>query len=220
MSHTVLLIETPTHGRVLVRKAGGQAPAGLLVGFHGYAETAEIQRARLEAIPGADAWTLLSVQALHRFYRGRSEEVVASWMTRQDRDAAIGDNVRYVGAAIEAVRPAGRTSDRVVFTGFSQGVPMAFRAALLGRSPCAGIIAVGGEIPPELAGDPSLRFPPVLIVRGTRDEWYTEARFDANVRSLEARNLEVSPVVFDGGHEWGGSAAAAAGAFLSSLQPL
>ena len=76
-----LLIETPTHGRVLVREAGGQAPAGLLVGFHGYAETAEIQMARLEAIPGADAWTLLSVQALHRFYRGRSEEVVASWMT-------------------------------------------------------------------------------------------------------------------------------------------
>ena len=86
-----LLIATPTHGRVLVREPPGQTRAGLLVGFHGYAETAEIQLARLEAIPGAEAWMLLSVQALHRFYRGRSDEVVASWMTRQDREAAIAD---------------------------------------------------------------------------------------------------------------------------------
>ena len=92
---SILLIETPTHGRVIVRQSTAASKAGLLVGFHGYAETAEIQIERLAALPGADAWTLLSVQALHCFYRGRSEEVVSSWMTRQDRDAAIADNVRY-----------------------------------------------------------------------------------------------------------------------------
>ena len=146
---SILLIETPTHGRVIVRQSTAPSRAGLLVGFHGYAETAEIQIDRLAAVPGADAWTLLSVQALHRFYRGRSEDVVASWMTRQDRDAAIADNVRYVDAAIAAVRTSGST-DPVVYAGFSQGVAMAFRSAVLGRWPCAGVIAVGGEMPPEL----------------------------------------------------------------------
>ena len=37
--------------------------------------------------PGRGSWTRVSVQALHRFYRGRSEITVASWMTRQDRAA-------------------------------------------------------------------------------------------------------------------------------------
>src|SRR5262249_2253174 len=74
-------IAATTHGRVLVRPARGATSRGVLAGFHGYSETAAIQLARLEAIPGAAAWTLVSVQALHRFYRGRAQEVGASWMT-------------------------------------------------------------------------------------------------------------------------------------------
>ena len=54
----------------------------LLVGFHGYGENAEKHLVEMESI--GSGWTLASVQGLHRFYT-RSEEVVASWMTRQDR---------------------------------------------------------------------------------------------------------------------------------------
>jgi len=42
------------------------------------------------------------VQGLHRFYRSRSEIVVASWMTKQDRELAIGDNIDYVRRAVES----------------------------------------------------------------------------------------------------------------------
>ena len=97
----IRLVATPTHGRVLIRHAEHDA-RGLLVGFHGYMENADVQMQRLEAIPGAAQWTLASVQALNRFYRGRSEEVVASWMTRQDRDIVIADNIAYVDAAVDA----------------------------------------------------------------------------------------------------------------------
>jgi len=214
---SILLIETPTHGRVIVRERTAPTRAGLLVGFHGYAETAEIQIARLAAVPGADAWTLLSVQALHRFYRGRSEEVVSSWMTRQDRDTAIADNVRYVDAAIAAVRTSG-SNDPIVYAGFSQGVAMAFRSAVLGRWPGAGVVAVGGDVPPELLEDGTLRFPDVLMVRGTADEWYTQANFESDVEGLKARSCKIEPVVFDGGHEWSNAASESAGTFLSSVQ--
>jgi predicted esterase len=220
VSTTTLLVETRTHGRVIVRRP--TTAVGLLVGFHGYAETAEIQMARLEAIPGTDPWMLLSVQALHRFYRGRSEDVVASWMTRQDRDPAIADNIKYVDAAVEAVRGTDSATP-IVYAGFSQGVAMAFRAAALGRWPCSGIVAVGGDVPPELlAGEAneSVRFPPVLLIRGTRDEWYTEARFETDVAGLQSRAKEVRAMTFDCGHEWGEEASVAAGAFLASRQPL
>src|SRR6185295_6305431 len=93
-------VATTTHGRVLLRQSRRDSSHGTLVGFHGYMENAAIQLGRLESVPGADGWTLLSVQALHRFYRGRSQEIAASWMTREDRDEAIADNIAYVSSCV------------------------------------------------------------------------------------------------------------------------
>lgn len=206
------LVPTLTHGRVLVRAAHAAASRGLLVGFHGYMENAAIQMARMTDIPGAAMWTLVSVQGLHRFYRGRSEEVVASWMTREDRDSAIADNNAYVAAALEAVPHDGST--RILFSGFSQGVAMAFRAAVRGPDRASGIMAVGGDVPPELLADASSSFPPVLLARGARDEWYTQAKFDADAAALKARGVELRAVVYDGAHEWNAVVAALAGEML------
>jgi predicted esterase len=218
MADGTLLIETPVHGRVLWRAPEERPVAGLLVGFHGYGEQADLQMERLATVPGAARWGLASVQALNRFYRPRSQEVVASWMTRQDRDAAIADNLRYVDAAVDAVHHACRSGQLVVvYAGFSQGAPMAFRAAVHGRARCGGVIAVGGEIAPELLAEPGARFPPVVLVRGTRDEWYSQAKLDADVAALEARRVAVRAVVFDGGHEWSGDAAQAAGELLAAV---
>ena len=88
-------IETKTHGRYLVRRGMN---AHLLVGFHGYGESAEKHLSELEKV-GVD-WTLVAVQGLHRFYT-RSEDVVASWMTRQDRELAIADNIEYVRRVVD-----------------------------------------------------------------------------------------------------------------------
>src|SRR5688572_6083927 len=157
-------VPTLTHGRMLVRQARLPAARGLLVGFHGYMENAAMQLERLEGIPGAQAWTLVAIQGLHRFYRGRSETVVASWMTREDREDAIADNLAYLTAALEAVPHHGAT--RIWFAGFSQGVAMAFRAAARGGVLASGIVAVGGDVPPELLEDESVSFPATLLVRG------------------------------------------------------
>jgi predicted esterase len=197
---------------VLVRRAGAQPSRGVLAGFHGYAENAAIQLARLEEIPGADAWTLVSVQGLHRFYRQRTEDIAASWMTREDRETAIADNMAYVNAAL-AVAPD-EAQQRVVYAGFSQGVAMAFRAACRGRVPAAGVIAVGGDVPPELLADAGLGFPPVLLARGTADEWYSAMKYDADLSALRARGVDVLGLVYEAGHEWTPGVAVAAGRWL------
>jgi len=201
----VLSIAAPTHGRVLVRDVS--IPRAVIVGFHGYMESAAIQMERLEALAGSERWTVISVQGLHRFYKGRSEDVVASWMTRQDRDAMIADNIAYVDRAIEAAAPAGVP---LFTTGFSQGVAMAFRTAIRGRRRASGIVAVGGDVPPELLADPTLALPAVLLARGEGDDWYTAAKLEADVRVLRARGAHVDPVVYPGGHEWTAEVSAAA----------
>ena len=197
---------------MLVRPARAAAARGVLVGFHGYKENAATQLERLEGIPGVSAWTLVSVQGLHRFYLGRTEEVVASWMTREDRDTAIADNLAYVAAALDEV-PHDETTP-LVYLGFSQGVAMAFRAAVLGRDRASALIAIGGDVPPELLADRSLQFPSVFFARGERDEWLTQSRFDADVAARTARGAPPRSLVYDGAHEWNAAVATAAGEFL------
>lgn len=209
------LIPTLAHGVALVQPARAAASRGVLVGFHGYMETALIEMMRLRAIPGSGLWTLVSLEGLHRFYRGRSQEVVASWMTREDREVAIADNLAYVAAALDEI-PRGR-STRMVYAGFSQGVAMAFRAGVLGRDRVSGIISVGGDVPPELLADSGLRFPPVLFARGSRDEWLTEPKFAADLAALADRGVQAESLVYDGAHEWTAEVAAAAGVFLENL---
>ena len=223
-----LNVPVTTHGRVLIDDGSVEAtqPLRLLVGFHGYAQHAGEMMEMLRGIAagegpahqslGGGGWTRVSIQALHRFYRGRSNEVtVASWMTREDRELMIGDNVAYVDAAIAAVA-AGRAIERLVLFGFSQGVAMAFRAGLRGARKADLVLALGADVPPELLNDKSLIFPRVLLARGTRDQWYTGAKLEADASALEAGGVAVETLTFDGGHEWHADFAAWAAAMLAS----
>jgi predicted esterase len=210
-------IAAATHGRYLVvpPEAGVPAPWPLLVGFHGYAEAAEAQLERMRAVPRAAGWLIVSVQALHRFYRGRSDEVVGGWMTRQDRELAIADNIAYVDAVVGEIAREWSVSRTIVFSGFSQGVAMAFRAAAAGAHAPAGVIACGGDVPPELDASALRRVPAALVGRGVRDEWYTAAKLFSDTGRLRGAGVDLTAVEFDGGHDWSSSFADAAGDFLS-----
>jgi predicted esterase len=210
-------VATTTHGRFLIARPSASDAVPLLVGFHGYAEAAETQMARLQAIPSADQWVVVSIQGLHRFYQRRADEVIASWMTRQDRELAIADNVAYVSAVIEDVMRE-RPAPYVVFAGFSQGVAMAFRAAAACTRPVAGAIAAGGDVPPEIDAASLARVGAALVCRGVRDEWYSTAKFDADLRRLREADVRVQQLEFEGGHEWSDEVLGAAGAFLRDLR--
>src|SRR2546421_299213 len=144
---TLETVEARTHGRFLVRVPRIAGPWPLLVGFHGYGETAGDHMDALQTIPGTDQWLLVSVQALHPFYT-RSERVVASWMTRDDRALAIADNLDYVGRVLERLRTAHPASGTLVFSGFSQGGAVAYRAASTYRAD--GVIILAADVPPDV----------------------------------------------------------------------
>ena len=214
---TAHTIAAATHGRYLVARAASPGPAPLLVGFHGYGEHAERHLAELDRIPGAEDWNRVAVQALHRHYSDSRRHVVGSWMTLQDRELAIVDNLAYVRDVVSAVRSEYETAAPLVYCGFSQGVAMAYRAALRVGHPCCGIIALAGDVPPELRSDPELTWPPVLIGRGELDAWYTQEKLDTDLGFLEDARVAVTPLVFEGGHEWTDAFRAAAGRFLAEL---
>jgi len=212
-THTIAV---STHGRYLVEPPSEGQARGHLVGFHGYGEAADVMLERLTSIPASNRWTVVSIQGLSRFYRGRSEQVVASWMTREDRELAIDDNLKYVAAVVAAISRESAAPMPLVFAGFSQGVAMAFRAACASLLPVAAVIAVGGDIPPELSSEQLARLPRVLLARGAADDWYTAAKWEADQTRLRAAHVDALAVGFDGGHEWHADVIRQAGTLIQS----
>ena len=209
-------IATATHGRYLLRRPA-QPPSLLLVGFHGYRENATRHLAELERIPGAEHWALLAVDALHAFYAGSTGEVLRGWMTRELRDESIEDNVAYVRKILDVVRPEVGWTLPLAFLGFSQGASMAWRAALLaghGGAPTPKVVALAGDIPPELARHQGPFPEEVLLAHGDQDEWYTREKLSADVQLLQAKGIRPQTLTFPGGHTWTDDFRQAAGAFL------
>ena len=201
------LIEATVHGRYIIREGGPR----LLIGFHGYAENAEIHIAQLEQVPGSGGWTLVAIQALHPFYTRNDQNVVANWMTRMDREHAIEDNIEYVRRVVADVG----ASTPLVFLGFSQGAAMAYRAAA--RIPCDGLIALAGDLPPDVSAQNPVQLPPrILIARGQKDEWCNDEKLKKDLNFLRTVG-HVQTLTFDGGHEWTDQFRTAVGQFLETV---
>ncbi len=207
-------IATGTHGRYLVDAPTGAGPWPVLMGFHGYAETAGVHLEQLARLDPSHAWLRVSVQGLHRFYT-RAQDVVASWMTREDRGLAMADNLAYAAAVRAAIVRDYATTAPLVMVGFSQGAAQAYRAGLAAGARCAGIIVLGGDLPPDVA-DAASALPPVLIGRGHDDPWYSAARLDDDRARLTAAGTPFSVCEFDGAHEWADLFVEAAAAWLAT----
>lgn len=209
-------ISTSTHGRYLV--AVQQDSRATLVGFHGYQENAAIALEVLRKIANGRPIGLVSIQGLNRFYT-RANDVIAGWMTKEDRELAIQDNVIYVGRVLQAVADEFGITRPLIYVGFSQGVAMAYRAAALVQRPCDGVIALAGDVPPDvvpLAGS----LPRVLIGRGTEDKWYSAEKAAADLSVLGTAGARVSEHVFNGGHVWSPEFIARSAQFIDELLSL
>ena len=206
-------ISTGTHGRYLADI--GEHSRGTLVGFHGYQENAAIAFEVLQQIAAARSIGVVSIQALHRFYT-RGNDVVASWMTKEDREHAINDNVAYVAKVLSAVADEYGVKRPLIYAGFSQGVAMAYRAAALAQRPCDGVIALAGDVPPDVA-PLAASLPKVLIGRGTEDPWYDAGKAANDIALIRQAGVEVFEHVFDGGHVWAPEFIARSRAFIDEL---
>jgi predicted esterase len=206
-------IATGTHGRYLVEIP--EPSRATLVGFHGYQENAAITFDVLRQIAGDRAIGLISIQGLHRFYT-RANEVIAGWMTKEDRELAIADNVEYVKKVVTAVADEFGLTRPLIYVGFSQGVAMAYRAAALAQWPCDGVIALAGDVPPDVAPLAS-SLPRVLIGRGTEDKWYNDDKAATDLAVLKAAGVNVTEHVFAGGHVFAPEFIAKSTAFVDEL---
>jgi predicted esterase len=209
-------IAATTHGRYLTSDSPADPASGMLVGFHGQGETAAIEMAHLEEMRGSRPWLLVSVQALNRYYSRRGD-VVAAWMTREDRELTIEDNIAYVRSVVAEVRSrCERVPRRLVYAGFSQGTAMAYRAAAFAGHPSDGLIILAGDLSPDVLPH-AARLPPVLLGRGSEEAWYTEEVARRDLAHLHAAGILTVEHVFPDGHVRHPSFASRAGQFLDEI---
>ncbi len=165
---------------------------------HGYGQLAARFLERFRPIE-AEQRCIVAPEGLSRFYLSEhpaERRVGASWMTKEDRLHEIDDYVRYLDAVYAKVSPA---QHAVTALGFSQGTATVCRWAALGASRIDRLILWGGEVPPDLDLK-LLRVPRLVLVYGTRDEFFTPKVVAANEARLREHGVPYELMSFEGGH--------------------
>jgi predicted esterase len=209
-----LTLKTSVQGRCLLRPPDGDFSGLLLVGFHGYGETAEDEMQRISGISGSFRWSLCSIEALHHFYNAKGVSG-ASWMTSRNRNGRIAENIRYVEEVIFRTLGICGFDGVIVLHGFSQGAGMACRLAAKGTYRVSGVMLLGGDIPPELEG--LERMSAVHLARGNRDPLYAPDRFMRDTGRLRDAGVPCSAVTFTGSHAANEEYFRSAGEFLGEF---
>ncbi len=199
----------------LVAMLGPQGPAlpgvrELWYVLHGYAMRAVPFLEGFRAI--ADGTRLLvAPEALSRFYDGtlspgahKNAPVVASWMTRGERDSEIADYLEYLDTVHTTITSRlGGAKPTVTVFGFSQGGATAARWVASGRVPAARLVVWGSAMAPELdigtRGSP-LRQPETVFVVGSSDGYITPKIVAGEVERLHAAQFPFRQLSFAGGH--------------------
>jgi predicted esterase len=150
-------------------------------------------------------------EALSRFYLDPSRSpsdplprVGAAWMTREDRQNEIEDQIRYLDALHDRLRPAAvRDRVRLRVLGFSQGVATAGRWVAYGRARTSQLILWAGKFPPDVDLRPlaeKLAGAPVLLVTGTRDSLASWSGADEETKRFADAGIAARLMSFEGGH--------------------
>lgn len=151
----------------------------------------------------------MAPEGLSRYYlddtRGgshASSPVGATWMTREDRESEIADQISYLDSLHDVVAAAASPGATLTVLGFSQGVATACRWLDHGRTRADRLICWGGAIPDDVRlgqGSP-IRHPALWLVTGTRDMYVTGERVAHQESVLRAASVPFTRLAFDGGH--------------------
>jgi predicted esterase len=170
---------------------------------------------------------IVAPEALSRFYlsggtgpHSDEDKVGASWMTREDRDAEIADQVTLLDMVRErALAGSGRAGLRVVALGFSQGAATVCRWAARTATPPHHVVLWGSGVPSDLfEGDGRAGFTraALTLVVGNSDPIANGDRVGIHRDQLDSAGIAYRFVSYDGGHEIDGAVLAGLAAGLAS----
>jgi len=177
---------------------------------HGYGQLASDFIKEFEIIADP-ARVVVAPEALSRYYvaqqpgfHSSESKVVASWMTREDRESEIDDYVAYLDALYdEILSKADRKNVSVTVLGFSQGGATANRWVTRGRSRADRLIMWGALIASDADLNQAATFfrdVKLTIVIGKKDQFANEKMIEDYQRVLTEKGVPFELLTFGGGH--------------------
>src|SRR5688572_16916923 len=179
---------------------------------HGHGQLAARFLSRFVPVERSDR-LFIAPEALSRFYLTNTPNGVhrpdspigASWMTREDREAEIRDQITYLDIVYDEIfRRIERDGVRLWVLGFSQGVSTVIRWLARGKASADKVVLWAGMIPPELEAGPARALwahAPVTMVVGSTDEFATPKVVAAQEAKLRELEVPFDSIRFEGGHD-------------------
>jgi predicted esterase len=201
-------VTVPRTARYYTLGAAGPETRAVWIVAHGYGHLASEFIARFAPVDDG-VHLIVAPEALNRYYHdtrpgaSQTSAVGATWMTKEDRQSEITDQITYLDTLYGTIfRDVARESVRVTALGFSQGVATVARWLSHTRVPIDRAIFWAGSVPDDvsLTADSALRRAEVLLVLGSRDEYATAERVARQTAAFRAADKSFAQIEFEGGH--------------------
>ncbi len=148
---------------------------------------------------------ILAPEGLHRFYwEGFTGEVVASWMTKEDRLDDIRDYTTYLQQLYDEYLPQLPKEVEIILFGFSQGCATQCRWINACQPPFHQLVLWGGTLPEDIDYAPLLpylRHKKQYFIYGTQDQFLTmNNRIERHLDFAEKQGFDLVVRTYEGKH--------------------
>lgn len=166
---------------------------------HGYAQLADEFLAPFEKLSN-EKLLIVAPEGLHRFYTKGHAAVVASWMTKEDRDDDIRDYILFLDKVYAEVMLDISPKAKVIVLGFSQGAATVSRWAVMGKSRIDELILWCGFFPPDLQPSAIPKNSSLTVVTASNDRFVTAEQERSQLEKLKELRPDFKHVRFEGEH--------------------
>ncbi len=185
------ILVTEKSARCFTYGEGGEDTRHVWIVMHGYGQLAS---GVMQHFTGLDPQThfVVAPEGLSRFYvNGLYGKVGASWMTSEDRELEIKDQLHFLDRVYEQfVSPMNQEKLRIHALGFSQGVATLTRWLVHRKPDIDSIIFWAGTAPfseIEACTEPFSRVPWYFVI-GDEDEFLPEKAVQRHLKNLEEKS--------------------------------
>ncbi len=168
--------------------------------LHGYAQAASEFLTQFEPVSG-NSIAIIAPEGLHRFYaRGGAGTVVASWMTKEDRENDIRDYVSYLSDVRAAITAKFPNLEKEVVLGFSQGGATAARWVSAGNFNPDRLILWCAFFPPDVQMQLDQKAE-LTVVTASNDRFISDDEAATQLKLMREGHPDLHHVKFEGEHE-------------------
>jgi predicted esterase len=177
----------------------------LIIALHGYGQAARTFIHHFKDLIGDGETLVVCPEGLNRFYwKGFTGEVVASWMTKENREFDIRDNMAYLNDLYAHLMGQLPKDTKVTLLAFSQGCPTMSRWVAKCRPEFHHLILWGGHLAHDVDYAPSGNYfsdKELLFVYGESDQFLPFGYRERQAMLAKVGDLDFRTISFDGKHE-------------------